>query len=96
MTRHKDISAATEMAVTAQQRPTGGGRDRRERRPDQGGAGEACGDDLQPVRGADQISVGLRLLTAGRTDLMCQRVPASRRWVRLTTRCSFASRRAPG
>lgn len=30
--------------------------------------------DLQPVRGADQISVGLRLLTARRTDLICDRV----------------------
>ena len=32
--------------------------------------------DLQPVRGADQISVDLRLLTAGHTDLMRDRVPA--------------------
>lgn len=30
--------------------------------------------DLQPVRGADQISVDLQLLTARRTDLMCDRV----------------------
>ena len=30
--------------------------------------------DLQPVRGADQISVDLRLLTARRTDLICDRV----------------------
>lgn len=30
--------------------------------------------DLQPVRGADQISVDLRLLTARRTDLVCDRV----------------------
>jgi transposase len=29
--------------------------------------------DLQPVRGADQISVDLRLLTARRTDLICDR-----------------------
>ncbi|WP_286139235.1 transposase [Arthrobacter sp. OV608] len=27
--------------------------------------------DLQPVRGADQISVDLRLLTGRRTDLIC-------------------------
>jgi transposase len=30
--------------------------------------------DLQPVRGADQISVDLRLLTSRRTDLICDRV----------------------
>jgi transposase len=30
--------------------------------------------DLQPVRGADQISTDLRLLTARRTDLICDRV----------------------
>jgi transposase len=30
--------------------------------------------DLQPVRGADQISTDLRLLTARRTDLVCDRV----------------------
>lgn len=30
--------------------------------------------DLQPVRGADQISVDLRLLTARRPDLICDRV----------------------
>jgi transposase len=30
--------------------------------------------DLQPVRGSDQISVDLRLLTARRTDLICDRV----------------------
>jgi transposase len=30
--------------------------------------------DLQPVRGADQIRVDLRLLTARRTDLICDRV----------------------
>lgn len=30
--------------------------------------------DLQPVRGADQISVDLRILTARRTDLICDRV----------------------
>jgi transposase len=30
--------------------------------------------DLQPVRGADQISIDLRLLTSRRTDLICDRV----------------------
>jgi hypothetical protein len=35
--------------------------------------------DLQPVRGADQISVDLRLLTARRTDLICDRVPSINR-----------------
>ncbi|MGM5069180.1 IS110 family transposase [Rhodococcus qingshengii] len=35
--------------------------------------------DLQPVRGADQISVDLRLLTARRTDLICDRVRAINR-----------------
>jgi transposase len=33
--------------------------------------------DLQPVRGADQISVDLRLFTGRRTDLICDRV----RWI---------------
>jgi transposase len=35
--------------------------------------------DLQPVRSADQISVDLQLLTARRTDLMCDRVRAINR-----------------
>lgn len=35
--------------------------------------------DLQPVRGADQISVDLRLLTARRTDLVYDRVCAINR-----------------
>jgi transposase len=35
--------------------------------------------DLQPVRGADQISVDLSLLTARRTDLICDRVRAINR-----------------
>lgn len=35
--------------------------------------------DLQPVRGADQISVDLRLLTGRRTDLVCDRVRAINR-----------------
>jgi transposase len=35
--------------------------------------------DLQPVRGADQISVDLRMLTARRTDLTCDRVRAINR-----------------
>ena len=35
--------------------------------------------DLQPVRGADEISVDLRLLTARRTDLVCDRVRAINR-----------------
>jgi transposase len=35
--------------------------------------------DLQPVRGADQISVDLRILTARRTDLVCDRVRAINR-----------------
>jgi transposase len=35
--------------------------------------------DLQPVRRADQISVDLQLLTARRTDLMCDRVRAINR-----------------
>ncbi|ALV43614.1 transposase [Pseudarthrobacter sulfonivorans] len=35
--------------------------------------------DLQPVRGGDQISVDLQLLTARRTDLMCDRVRAINR-----------------
>ncbi|OYD60966.1 transposase IS116/IS110/IS902 family protein [Rhodococcus sp. OK302] len=35
--------------------------------------------ELQPVRGADQISVDLRLLTARRTDLICDRVRAINR-----------------
>jgi transposase len=35
--------------------------------------------DLQPVRGADQISVDLRLLTARRTDVICDRVRAINR-----------------
>jgi transposase len=35
--------------------------------------------DLQPVRGADQISIDLRLLTARRTDLVCDRVRAINR-----------------
>jgi transposase len=35
--------------------------------------------DLQPVRGGDQISVDLRLLTARRTDLICDRVRAINR-----------------
>ncbi|MGH3340046.1 MAG: IS110 family transposase [Propionibacteriaceae bacterium] len=35
--------------------------------------------DLQPVRGADQISVDLRMLTARRTDLICDRVRAINR-----------------
>ena len=35
--------------------------------------------DLQPVRGADQISVDLRMLTAHRTDLICDRVRAINR-----------------
>lgn len=35
--------------------------------------------DLQPVRGADRISVDLRLLTARRTDLVCDRVRAINR-----------------
>ena len=35
--------------------------------------------DLQPVRGADQISTDLRLLTARRTDLVYDRVRAINR-----------------
>lgn len=35
--------------------------------------------DLQPVRGVDQISVDLRMLTARRTDLICDRVRAINR-----------------
>ena len=35
--------------------------------------------DLQPVREADQISVDLRMLTARRTDLICDRVRAINR-----------------
>lgn len=35
--------------------------------------------DLQPVRGGDQISIDLRLLTARRTDLVCDRVRAINR-----------------
>ena len=35
--------------------------------------------DLQHVRGADQVSVDLRLLTARRTDLICDRVRAINR-----------------
>ena len=35
--------------------------------------------DLQPVRGGDQISVDLRMLTARRTDLICDRVRAINR-----------------
>ena len=35
--------------------------------------------DLQPVRGADQISTDLRLLTARRADLVCDRVRAINR-----------------
>src|SRR5215203_3455049 len=35
--------------------------------------------DLQPVREADQISVDLRMLTARRTDLVCDRVRAINR-----------------
>jgi transposase len=35
--------------------------------------------DLQPVRGANQISVDLWLLTARRTDLICDRVRAINR-----------------
>jgi transposase len=35
--------------------------------------------DLQPVRGADQISVDLRLLTARRTDVICDRLRAINR-----------------
>src|SRR5215204_6497110 len=35
--------------------------------------------DLQPVRGADQISVDLRMLTSRRTDLICGRVRAINR-----------------
>ncbi len=35
--------------------------------------------DLQPIRGADQISVGLRLLTARRTDVICDRIRAINR-----------------
>jgi transposase len=35
--------------------------------------------DLQPVRGGDQISTDLRLLTARRTDLVCDRVRAINR-----------------
>jgi transposase len=35
--------------------------------------------DLQPVRGADQISVDLRILTGRRTDLICDRVRAINR-----------------
>ncbi|MDQ0239515.1 IS110 family transposase [Arthrobacter bambusae] len=35
--------------------------------------------DLQPVRGSDQISVDLRLLTARRTDLVLDRVLAINR-----------------
>lgn len=35
--------------------------------------------DLQPVRGADQISIDLRMLTARRTDLICDRVRAINR-----------------
>jgi transposase len=35
--------------------------------------------DLQPVRGGDQISADLRLLTARRTDLVCDRVRAINR-----------------
>ena len=35
--------------------------------------------DLQPVRDADQISVDLRMLTARRTDLVCDRVRAINR-----------------
>jgi transposase len=35
--------------------------------------------DLQPVRGADQISVDLRLLTSRRTDVICDRVRAINR-----------------
>lgn len=35
--------------------------------------------DLQPVRGADQIGVDLRLLTSRRTDLICDRVRAINR-----------------
>jgi transposase len=35
--------------------------------------------DLQPVRGAGQISVDLRIMTAWRTDLVCDRVRAINR-----------------
>lgn len=35
--------------------------------------------DLQPVRGADQVSVDLRMLTAHRTDVICDRVRAINR-----------------
>lgn len=35
--------------------------------------------DLQPLRGADQIAVDLRLLTARRTDVICDRVRAINR-----------------
>jgi transposase len=35
--------------------------------------------DLQPVRGGDQVSTDLRLLTARRTDLVCDRVRAINR-----------------
>lgn len=35
--------------------------------------------DLQPIRGADQISVDLRMMTARRTDLICDRVRAINR-----------------
>jgi transposase len=35
--------------------------------------------DLQPVRSADQVSIDLRLLTARRTDLVCDRVRAINR-----------------
>ncbi|MEK6536991.1 MAG: IS110 family transposase, partial [Actinomycetota bacterium] len=35
--------------------------------------------DLQPIRGADQISVDLRIMTARHTDLICDRVRAINR-----------------
>jgi transposase len=49
--------------------------DRREGRQDHRGQARMR-TDLQPVRGGDQISVDLRLLTALRTDLICDRVRA--------------------
>nr|WP_302846569.1 IS110 family transposase [Arthrobacter sp. ok909] len=50
--------------------------------------------DLQPVRGADQISVDLRLLTARRTDLICDRVRAINRLRATLLECFPALERA--
>ncbi len=53
--------------------------------------------DLQPVRGADQISVDLRLLTARRTDLICDRVRiVSGRSTGFVPPCSNTSQRLSG